>query len=98
MVLAQWRLRPTVPPGSPMRLYRPVGCPKCRDSGYHGRVGLYELMEATATIRRLIQARSTVQLLFEQAARDGMLRLRQYGIETVLSGDCDLRSVRGACA
>ena len=95
-LLAQWR--PQFAPGGGRVLYRAVGCSHCTQTGYKGRVGIYELMSATPAIKKLIQTRAPVDRLFEVAIQEGMLKLQQYGIQKVLEGVTDLRSVRGACA
>ena len=95
-LLAQWR--PRYAPGGDRVLYRAVGCGHCAQTGYKGRVGIYELMTATPAIKKLIQTRAPVDRLFDVAVQEGMLKLQQYGIQKVLEGVTDLRSVRGACA
>lgn len=97
-VLADWRARYGQEGSGDIVLYQPVGCERCHHSGYRGRVGLYELMTATPAIKKLVQSRAPVDLLFERATAEGMLRLLQYGLLKVLQGATDLRSVRGACA
>ena len=97
-VLAEWQARYGTPEGGKPVLYKAVGCAHCHDSGYRGRVGVYELMTATPAIKKLIQERRPVEALFQQAMADGMLRLRQYGLLTVLQGLTDWRSIRSACA
>ena len=97
-VLAEWQARYGTPEGGKPVLYKAVGCAHCHDSGYRGRVGVYELMAATPAIKKLIQERRPVDALFRQAMADGMLRLRQYGLLTVLQGLTDWRSIRSACA
>lgn len=95
-LLAQWR--PRYAPSGDRVLYRAVGCPRCAQTGYKGRVGIYELMSATPAIKKLVQTRAPVDRLFDVAIQEGMLKLQQYGIQKVLDGITDLRSVRGACA
>lgn len=79
-------------------LYRPKGCDHCGHTGYKGRVGIYELMTASPALKKLIQSRAPVEQLFETATQEGMLRLMQYGVQQMLAGVTDIRSVRGACA
>ncbi len=95
-LLSQWR--PRYAAGGDRVLYRAVGCSRCAQTGYKGRVGIYELMSATPAIKKLIQTRAPVDRLFHLAIQEGMLKLQQYGIQKVLDGVTDLRSVRGACA
>jgi type II secretory ATPase GspE/PulE/Tfp pilus assembly ATPase PilB-like protein len=78
-------------------LATPAGCPECGGSGYRGRVGLYELMEATPQLRSLIQARAPTERIRACAIADGMRTLRQEGIERVLEGVTTMEQVRAAC-
>jgi type II secretory ATPase GspE/PulE/Tfp pilus assembly ATPase PilB-like protein len=96
-VLAQWNTRFGQPEGAAPVLYRATGCPRCNHTGHKGRIGIYELMTATPAIKKLIQDRAPVTLLFQRAVADGMLTLQQYGLLKVLEGVTDLHSVRNAC-
>ncbi len=78
-------------------LCRPVGCEACEDTGYRGRLGLHELLTASDNIKRLILEQARVSELFAVALREGMRTLKQDGIEKVLQGHTDIRSVRSVC-
>lgn len=78
-------------------LFRPVGCGRCRQTGYLGRMALHELLMGTDEIKRLIQTGASVEMLRDQAMKDGMTTLKQDGIEKVLAGYCDMRQVRKVC-
>jgi type II secretory ATPase GspE/PulE/Tfp pilus assembly ATPase PilB-like protein len=78
-------------------LYRPSGCDKCNHTGYRGRTGLIELLEATAEVKQLIQTKATVEALRDQGIRDGMTTLMQDGIRKVLLGLTDMQQVRKVC-
>lgn len=78
-------------------LYKPIGCKKCDNTGYKGRIGLYELMEGTAAIKKNIQDRARVTDMFATALEDGMRTLKQDGIEKVLKGITDIKQVRSVC-
>jgi type II secretory ATPase GspE/PulE/Tfp pilus assembly ATPase PilB-like protein len=77
-------------------LYRPVGCIDC-SGGYKGRVGLHELMVASAEVKRMIQERARVAQLLGVALGEGLRTLRQDGIEKVLAGVTDMAQVRRVC-
>ncbi|MDP3701347.1 MAG: GspE/PulE family protein [Hylemonella sp.] len=94
-LLAQWRQQYGNAQGE-IALYNPKGCGKCNDTGYKGRVGVYELMTATPAIKKLIQSRAPVEQIFRIATGEGMLRLTQYGILKVLEGLTDYRSIHTA--
>jgi len=70
----------------PTHIYRPVGCLECRNTGYMGRVGLYEILLLTPEIRRLIHAEADVALIREQAYKEGMKPLRISGAHKVALG------------
>jgi general secretion pathway protein E/type IV pilus assembly protein PilB len=67
-------------------LYRPVGCKECRQTGYAGRVGLYELLVTNDEIRQLANERAASQRVKQAAMRGGMQTLRQNGWRKVLAG------------
>jgi general secretion pathway protein E/type IV pilus assembly protein PilB len=67
-------------------LYRPVGCRECRQVGYRGRVGLYELLVTTEEIRQLSHDRSSSWVIEEAATRQGMRTLREDGWLKVIGG------------
>ncbi|NHZ36593.1 GspE/PulE family protein [Massilia rubra] len=94
-VLAAWRARHADGEGR-FTLYRARGCAGC-NGGYRGRIGLHELMIGSDHIKRLLQERSRVALLLAAALDEGMLTLKMDGIEKVLLGLTDLRTVRQVC-
>jgi general secretion pathway protein E len=62
------------------------GCEFCRQSGYHERIGLFELLTVEPSIRKLIQDRANATTIREEASKLGMQLLRDDGIGKVLSG------------
>ena len=62
-----------------IRFYRHVGCDKCNQSGYKGRVGLHELLIADDGIKRLIQERARVAEIFAASVEGGMRTLKMDG-------------------
>ena len=80
-----------------LRLFRPKGCPKCGGSGYKGRMGIHELLVASDEVKRMVQKRTPVEELRQQAIREGMTTLLQDGILKVLRGDTDFKQVRAVC-
>jgi type IV pilus assembly protein PilB len=69
------------------------GCGACDDSGYRGRVGLYEVMPITAGQRQLITNHGTTTEIRDQAIADGMLTLRQDGLTKMRAGVTTLDEV-----
>ena len=76
-----------------LRLFEPKGCPACNDTGYKGRVGLYEVMEISPTIREMIVDRASNNEIKVQAEKEGMLTLRSDGIEKFKDGRTSLEEV-----
>jgi len=70
----------------PTRTYRPVGCPECRQTGYRGRTGLYELLSITQPFSRLIKRETDIHALQLQSIKDGMKPLRIAGALKILEG------------
>ncbi len=78
-------------------LYQARGCRECGATGYKGRVGLYEFLEATAAIKKLLQHQGTVEDLQAAAISHGLRTLKQSGIELVLQGKTDILQIRSVC-
>jgi type II secretory ATPase GspE/PulE/Tfp pilus assembly ATPase PilB-like protein len=76
--------------------YRRHGCAQCDGTGYHGRLGLHELMAADDDARELIRHRAPAAQLQAAALTAGMVTLRQDGIEKMLAGLTDLAEVLAA--
>src|SRR5262245_51247982 len=68
------------------KLYKGRGCPSCNNTGYRGRVGLYEVMEISDEIRELILAGASSMELKKKAVDEGMISLRQSGLQKVRDG------------
>ena len=79
-----------------IRLQRRCGCDHCGGTGYHGRLGIHELMLSDDTVRRLIRHRESAGALQAAALAAGMTTLRQDGIAKVLAGLTDLPEVLAA--
>jgi general secretion pathway protein E len=77
----------------PTHIYRPVGCLECRNTGYMGRVGLYEILLLSPEVKRLITAGADLGKLREQAYKEGMKPLRISGAMKVATGVTTLDEV-----
>lgn len=86
-----------IPHTDKLTLNKPDGCDRCNNSGYLGRMALHELLIGTDKMRRLIQNSSPMDVLRDHAIKDGMLTLKQDGIEKIFGGNCDLLQVRKVC-
>jgi len=67
-------------------VFEAVGCSRCSNSGYRGRVGIYEVMSVSEPIRALILERASVDAMVAVAEQDGMRRLRDDGLQKVREG------------
>lgn len=76
--------------GSPCK---PVGCIECRQTGYLGRVGLYEMLELTKDLKTLVRPESDLEDLREQARTAGLLTLRHSGAMKVAAGITTMEEV-----
>jgi type IV pilus assembly protein PilB len=76
-----------------LKVYKGKGCSKCNNTGYKGRVGLYEVMEITDDIRELILIGASALELRKRAVESGMLTLRQSGLIKIKNGVTTLEEV-----
>ena len=67
-------------------MYRAVGCAACRERGFKGRKGIYEIMVMNNRLREMCFQKATTDALREQARRDGMNTLLDDGLRKVLDG------------
>ncbi len=74
-------------------VYGPTGCRECRNTGYRGRLGIYELLVTTNDIRQLAHDRVSSWKIVEAATALGMLTLRQDGWRKVLAGVSSIEEV-----
>ncbi len=70
----------------PATVYRPIGCPECRQTGYRGRTGIYELLTVTEGFTRLIAEETDLVALRQQSIADGMKPLRIAGAHKIIEG------------
>ena len=70
----------------PATVYRPVGCPECRQTGYRGRTGLYELLTVTQAFSEQVREETDIHALRRQSVADGMKPLRIAGAMKIQEG------------
>jgi type IV pilus assembly protein PilB len=73
--------------------YEAVGCARCNYSGYRGRIGLYEVMMTSDEIRELTIQRSSADEIRKVSIQQGMIPLRQDGVEKVALGITSIEEV-----
>ncbi len=77
----------------PLQLYRAVGCPKCHDTGYRGRMGIFELMQVSDELRTLVTQNVDAKLIKRKAIEEGMRTLRADGARNVIAGMTTIEEV-----
>lgn len=77
----------------PKKMYHPVGCLECRDTGYRGREGIYELLSITDKIKPFIKDDIEIGKLRMTAMREGMRTLRLSGALKVVAGETTIDEV-----
>lgn len=79
-----------------LRLYRGKGCSDCYDSGFKGRIAIYELLEMNTTLQSLILKNPTIDVLKQHLKERGHKSLKDVGHEKVLEGITTIEEVRRA--
>ncbi|HEY0391963.1 MAG TPA: ATPase, T2SS/T4P/T4SS family [Solirubrobacterales bacterium] len=79
--------------GGDVEAYEPVGCSRCNQSGYRGRVGIYSVMRMSELIKEMTVAQSSEAEIEAAARKEGMLTLREDGLLKVRSGMTSLEEV-----
>ncbi len=81
------------PEGKTIQFYRGKGCQDCGNSGYYGRVGIFEVLPVTEKISQLILSRSASSEIEKQARQEGMISLKQDGYLKVLEGSTSIEEI-----
>src|SRR5689334_14699524 len=76
-----------------VKIKKGKGCPTCNDTGYKGRIGLYEVMEITDEIRELILIGASALELRKKSIEDGMISLRESGLQKIRNGVTTIEEV-----
>jgi type IV pilus assembly protein PilB len=74
-------------------LWRGKGCPRCEQSGYYGRLAIQEVMPLSPELRRLVMQNQSADVLRAQAIREGMVTLKQDGLEKARQGQTTIEEV-----
>ena len=77
----------------PTQIYTAQGCEHCRHTGYQGRVGLYEIMPLSNELKKLVAADANLDVLKQQAYREGVQPLRVSGAKRVSEGVTTIEEV-----
>ncbi|MEW6455733.1 MAG: type IV-A pilus assembly ATPase PilB [Acidobacteriota bacterium] len=74
-------------------IFKARGCPECNDTGYKGRIGLFEVMELTEELREMIISGASTSEIRNKAISQGMISLRRSGLEKIKSGITSIEEV-----
>ena len=77
----------------PEVVFRPVGCKKCGGTGYRGRLGVHEVLIMSEEISRLCVENATAEEIKQVAIDQGMMTLRQDGLEKVRAGQTSIEEI-----
>ena len=79
---------------TPIKLYRGRGnCEECQNTGYYGRVGIFEVLKVTTAINKLILQEASAKDIYAQSVRDGMINMKQDGYLKALAGITTLEEI-----
>ena len=79
-----------------IRIYKPVGCPRCGGLGYKGRVAVFELLKVDESFEKLIKPEASEGDLHQASLKQGMVTMQQDGILKVIAGMTTFEEVEGA--
>ena len=77
-----------------IEIYEPCGCSKCDNTGYKGRIGVYEIMEVTHDLKNVIAKGGNADDIKNQALKEGMSTLRMSATRYVLEGITSVPEMR----
>ncbi len=86
-------LRLSVPKGKRVRVTEGEGCGDCRGTGYHGRVGIFEILSINDALKHLIQQGADAPRIKREAAHQGMRTLRQSALQKLAAGETTFEEV-----
>ena len=92
------QLEKTCGSGNLETLHRPRGCPRCRNLGYSGRIGIHELLAMDDTLVDLLSQGASLQVIRDAARAAGMRSLRMDGLEKVKAGITTLEEIQRVTA
>lgn len=78
---------------SSIKLFRGKGCSQCNDSGYSGRIGIFEVLKINERIAKLVMQHKSAQEIEDEAKLDGMITMVQDGFMKALEGETTIEEV-----
>jgi type II secretory ATPase GspE/PulE/Tfp pilus assembly ATPase PilB-like protein len=86
-------VKPWLDDGQGRQLYTANGCDTCKKTGYAGRTGVFEVLNVTPTLRRLINENVASKILEQHAVADGMIEFRRAGLLKIAQGTTNIEEV-----
>jgi len=86
-LVAPWKAEP------PARIFKPVGCLDCRNTGFKGRQGIYEILPMTPQVQQHIKTDCDLAAMRKQGIKEGMKTLRLSGAQKVAAGQTTIEEV-----
>jgi type II secretory ATPase GspE/PulE/Tfp pilus assembly ATPase PilB-like protein len=80
-----------------MQFHKAKGCKQCNQTGYYGRMGIFELLPATDSLKKFIVRKESADKIREAAIGEGMSTLLREGLTSVVTGLTDFDQVRRVC-
>ena len=77
----------------PLLLWRGKGCPECGNTGYYGRVGIFEIILTSNAINKLILRRANAEDIENEAKKDGLITMKQDGFLKALDGVSSIEEI-----
>ncbi len=78
---------------SQVTFYRPVGCSRCRQEGYKGRIGIYEVLEITESVSDMVSKGATSDDIEKKACEEGMIKMIEDGMIKAIQGVTSIEEV-----
>ncbi len=73
--------------------YRPGGCSRCRQEGYKGRIGIFEVLEMSESISSMVSKRATSDEIEDQAKKEGMMKMIEDGMIKAIQGTTSIEEI-----
>ena len=86
-LVAPWKM------AKPKKIYEPVGCLECRNTGYYGRQGIYEILLMSESVQSHVTDQSNIDQIRRQGMKEGTLSLRLSGAQRIAAGETTLAEV-----
>lgn len=82
------------PEFSKLKIFKPQGCKKCHKTGYHGRIGIYEMFQISERIEEIILSYPSISKMRKAAVEEGMITMQQDGLLKTLRGETTVEELQ----